>query len=83
MHIKEIAAQNQSVLLLVDGSLDAETILVLSEVCKRHWDQNHEIQIDLEGLIRISREGMDYLQEIQGKTLLIHSPKFVKLGEQE
>ncbi len=83
IHIKEIYPDGQSVAILADGSLDHETIPILLEVCKRHWEAQRKVELHLEGLIRLSREGMDFLQEIQNKVTFVNPPNFIKLTRQE
>jgi ABC-type transporter Mla MlaB component len=82
IHIQENFPNPHSVIILADGSLDDETIPILRNVFERHWVNGKKIKLDLEGLIRISREGMDFLNEIQGKIQFLNIPKFIRLNEE-
>jgi hypothetical protein len=83
IHIKETFPGARTVAVWVDGSLDGDTIPILDHVCRRHWEEGREVQVHLAGVIRISREGMDFLREIQDKAQLVNPPKFIKLENME
>jgi hypothetical protein len=79
IRIRETFPDPDSVLISADGSLDEETISILRGVCERHWQDGREVRLDLDGLIRISREGMEFLNQIQGRIKLVNLPEFIRL----
>jgi hypothetical protein len=77
--IKESFPDENSVMLKVDGTLDYESIPILKNICEIHSKLNRKISLNLEGLIHISREGSDFLQELQNKFYFINIPLFIEL----
>ena len=71
IYIKETFPDDQSVEILVDGMIDCETIPTLDEVCKRNFKAGKRVLLNLQGIIHISREGKDFLQEIQGGAAIV------------
>jgi len=65
IHIKEVFLDERSVAIKVDGILDAESISILDDLCQRYLQEDKEVSLRLNGLLHISREGMDFLKEIQ------------------
>ena len=77
IYIKETLLQDSSVEIRVDGVLDAESIPTLAGVCQKHLDSEKKILLHIEGLLHISREGMDFLRVIQKKVVIIDPlPRF-------
>ena len=74
IYIKETFHNNNLVVILVDGILDEESIQILKEVCYRHFQGGNKIELNLEGLIHISREGKDFLRDIWDKVSFVRYP---------
>jgi hypothetical protein len=70
IYIKETFPDEDSVSIHVDGILDVETIPALQEVCNRYLNEERKIMLYVEGIIHISREGKEFLHQIQNKILL-------------
>ena len=77
--IKEMFPDDHKVIIQVDGMLDLESIPVLKTVCEYHLQEGKKIMLNLEGLINISREGRDFLNEGRNKFVFLNLPPFVKL----
>ncbi len=78
IYIKEIFPHKDSVVIQVDGILDDESIEILKEVCQRHLESKKKIELNLQGLMYIFREGRDFLREIQDK-INIRPPGLIRL----
>jgi hypothetical protein len=77
--IKETNLKENISTIEVDGMLDDESIPVLKRVCEHHLASGKSVEIDLGGIIHITREGRRYLQKIQGEVSIAHLPDFVKV----
>jgi len=60
----------------VDGILELESIPILENICEQHWQRGKKVQLDLKGLIHVSREGNNFLQNIQNKVTFVNPPSF-------
>jgi hypothetical protein len=79
IHIKEVFPDDRSVAIKVDGTLEAVSISVLDNLCQRYLQEDKKVSLHLKGLLHISREGMDFLQQIQKKVRMVDAPPFLKL----
>jgi hypothetical protein len=79
IYIKETFPDERSVSIQVDGVLDSESVGLLSEVCEHHLDGKKQIRLKLEGLSHISREGRNFLKEINSRGIAIDFPQFLSL----
>jgi len=79
IYIKEFFPDDRSVAIKVDGMLDAASISVLDSLCQRYLQEDKRVSLHLKGLLHISREGMDFLQQIQKKVRIVAPPPFLKL----
>jgi len=79
IYIKETFPDDKSVSIKVDGVLDDASIPILNNLYLLHLGKEKKILIDLKYLINISREGIDFLQQINGKVEIIDPPPFIKL----
>jgi len=71
IYIKEIPEGENSVIIKIDGSLEPESVSILKEVCQRHLGTKAKVTLNLEELLHISREGMNYLEEIKRKVIMV------------
>jgi len=78
IYIKEMFHDERWVSIRVDGILDAESVKILKDVCDGHLEGEKKVQLHLESLLHISREGRDFLKEIQNKVLIVEPPQFIK-----
>lgn len=62
-----------------DGILDCESIPVLDNVCQRHLKEKKEVQLCLQGLVHVSREGRDFLKRIKTRIAIIDPPRLMPL----
>jgi hypothetical protein len=74
IYIKEEHFGDHLVRLQADGILDCESIPVLDNVCQRHLKEKKEVQLCLQGLVHISREGRDFLKRIKTRIAIIDPP---------
>ena len=79
LYIKEIFPNEYSVEILVDGILDEETVPLLKKVCECHLQGEKRVLLRLEGLLNASRDGRDFLYEIQNRAILLNAPQFMTL----
>lgn len=77
--IKEFLQSEKEVLIQVDGILDSDSIPILKTVCDLHLTGEKQINLDLRGLIHVSREGAVFLNSIPDKIQIVAIPKFAKL----
>ena len=76
IYIEEMSFSEDSVTIRVDGILDRQTIPELKKVYQRHLKMKKKVLLHLEGLIHVSREGRNFLQEARKKVTIINHPKF-------
>ena len=67
----------------VEGVLDLATLPVIQGVFERCLKRHLAIQLDLGGLIHITREGRNSLNEIKHNVNLIHLPEFMQLENRQ
>jgi len=79
IHIKEVFPDERSVAIKVDGMLDAASISILDNLCQRYLQEDKTISLHLKGLLHISREVMDFLQQMGKKVRFVDPPPFLKL----
>ena len=80
IYIREEFCDSHSVVILVDGILDSSAVPTLKTLCERHLEKNKKVVLCLEGLIRVSREGGQFLQEIQQKVTIVDPSRLTELG---
>jgi hypothetical protein len=71
IYIKEIPEGEKSIIIQIDGSLEPESVSVLKEICERHLATKARVTLNLERLFYISRDGMNYLDEIKSRVIII------------
>jgi len=81
--ITETESGSGAIVIKVDGILDRETVPVLSEVCERHIGRYREVRVNLEGIIHVTREGREFLQQQQKRLILVNPPLFLDLLKEE
>ena len=59
--------------------MDDASIPILNNVFLFHSKKEKRIFINLDNLINICREGIDFLQEIQSRVEFINPPPFIRL----
>jgi len=79
IHIEEIFPDKQTVLLVINGRLDEETLPTLETICNHYFKKNKNVGLKLKGVTHISLEGKDFLRKIQVKVILQDLPEFLKL----
>jgi anti-anti-sigma regulatory factor len=73
IYIKEIPEGRNSVIIQIDGSLESESFGVFKEVCERNLSKKKKVTLNLQNLFYISREGMEYLEEIKRRVVIVGS----------
>ena len=79
IYIKTTSADENTIGILVEGSIDADGLQPLRDVCRQNLGKKQNVVLHLEGLTGISNEGKDYLREIQGKIALTGMPDYLRL----
>lgn len=79
IHVREAFEGDDSVVIRIDGILDAESIPVVEEVCHRHLGRGRRVLLEVEGLLHISRDGREFLRQIQDQVIIENAPQFVRL----
>lgn len=77
--IKENWSEESVITIMAYGILNDESIFTLKHAFKKHLTSNKKVFLNLEGLTHISREGRDFLEQIQGEITLLNPPQFMKL----
>ena len=80
IYIREEFCDSHSVVIVADGILDSSSVPTLRNLCERHLEEHKKVLLRLEGLIRVSREGGQFLQEIQQKVTIIDPSRLTELG---
>ncbi len=83
IHIKEAFEDDASVVIRIDGILDADSIPIVEEVCRRHLALGRKVLLEVEGLLHISRDGREFLRHIQDQVVIENAPQFVRLEGRE
>jgi|YNPNPStandDraft_1061719.scaffolds.fasta_scaffold06495_5 hypothetical protein len=83
IHIRETFEDDVSVVVRIDGILDADSIPIVEEVCHRHLGRGRRVLLEVEGLLHISREGREFLRQIQDEVVIENAPQFVRLEGRE
>jgi len=81
IYIKETFPNDNIAVIQVDGILDEDSLLILEEVCHRHLGKKKRVELDLHGLIHVSREGRNFLQEVENEGIIVNLPQLLKLPE--
>jgi len=79
IYIKELFTNCDIVEIRVDGILDYQSIPILKNVSEVHLNSGKKVSLNLGGLNYVSREGMEFLQEIKKKVIIENIPQFLKL----
>lgn len=83
IHVREVFEDDVSVVIRIDGILDAESIPIVEEVCHRHLGLGRRVLLGVEGLLHISRDGREFLRQIQDQVIIENAPQFVRLEGRE
>jgi len=83
IYIMEKFQNSLSVKIQVDGSLDAATLPILKDILERRRGKGKKVFLHIDGLTRISREGMNYLKEISKEARIIVHDDFLKLDGED
>ncbi len=81
IYIKEIFSNQHSAGIRVDGFLDSQSLPILKDFCDKYFKGNKQIHLHLGGLRHISREGMEYLQEMRKKVIYVEPPEFIRFKD--
>ena len=79
IHIEETVLDKNTIAIKLGGVLDQGAIPVIQSVCDRYLESHRSINLDLEGLIHITREGRNFLNGIKQNVSLTHLPEFMQL----
>jgi ABC-type transporter Mla MlaB component len=79
IHIEETVLDHNTITIKLEGVLDHSALPVIQSVCERYLKSHRAIHLDLEGLIHITREGRNFLNEIKQNVSLTHLPEFMQL----
>lgn len=79
IHIKETFPDNHSVAVLVGGALDPESVGLLEKLCQNHLNEGKDVSLHLKDVLHVSREGVEFLQQIRNRVALVDLPKFIRI----
>jgi hypothetical protein len=80
IYVKEKFIDENTVGIWLDGILDLDSIPILTDVCSHHLGNHKSIMMYLGGLLHITREGKDFLQEMQEKVIVVDPPQYMRLS---
>ena len=80
IYVKEKFISENTIGLWLDGILDLDSLPILKDVCNHHLENHKTIMMHLGGLLHISREGKDFLQDIQKKVRVVDPPQYMTLS---
>ena len=80
IYIREEFCDSNSVVIVADGILDSSSVPTLRNLCEHHLEEHKKVLLRLEGLIRVSREGGQFLQEIEQKVTIVDLSRLTELG---
>ncbi len=81
IRVTETLQCKRGVVIHVDGDLDREGLALLEGICHRHLKDKRQVFLELERLMEVCREGVDFLRQIQTKVVLIDPPSYIQLEE--
>ena len=77
---EEIRDNDNTVIIHVDGTLNKDSLPVMKKVYAYYqFKGDRVIKLNLANLIRLSREGLDFLKQIKGKVLFEELPEFLRM----
>ena len=79
IHIEETILDQNTIAIKLAGVLDQNAVPVIQSVFDRYLESFRAIHLDLDGLIHITREGRNFLNEIKYDVRLTHLPEFMLL----
>lgn len=79
IYIREHFVDDRTIVMKVDGVLDQDASDVLSETCRNRLRTRYNIILNLEGLVHITREGRNFLDQVADVISVKNIPDFVKL----
>ena len=79
IHIEETILDQNTIAIKLAGVLDQNAVPVIQSVFDRYLESFRAIHLDLDGLIHITREGRNFLNEIKHDVRLTHLPEFMQL----
>ena len=68
--IDETYLSENSVLIQIEGKLDRESVGSLHDLCQEHFLRESRVRLNLEKLLWVDKEGLDYLRSIRNKVHL-------------
>jgi len=77
IHIEEHFKNENLVEIWADGILNFESIPILKNACEVHLKEKRKIILHLQGLLHISREGKEFLQEIKNEVVFSDLDPFI------
>ena len=77
--INETYAGESEVIIQVEGKLDSESVVSLRDLCRGHIFEKRNIRLNLQKLLWVDRDGLDYLRSIQKNVRLEGLNPYFKL----
>lgn len=79
LRIDEDFKEGETVLLRLEGRLDRNTLLEVSRICNGYLQRGISINMNLEGIDHISKEGRDFLRNMKDKVQFCNLSEFLKI----
>ena len=82
IHIEATSSEKNTIDLWVDGRIDSKTLSVLKNACKRRLEGTKRVVLHLGGIVHISKEGKEFLMEMQPQIMFADVPEYLQIDMQ-
>ena len=79
IHISQKTNNDHSVIIVVDGQLDRNSLNSFREACEHQFNRNKRILLDLKGITHTDESGREYIKVLKGRVDFLSVPEFLKL----
>ena len=80
IRIEEHFNNAETIVLMVEGRLDRESLPALRQVCERYLGIGQKVRVHLGGLNHIGQEGLDFLRSIRDRVLFLEMNEYLKMA---
>jgi hypothetical protein len=77
--IKEKFLSGNTVNISIEGIVNKDSLKSLKDVCYVHLNKKRKVILNFKDLLQVSREGRDFLREINDRLTIEHIPEYLKL----
>ncbi len=83
IRIEEHFNNAETVILMVEGRLDRESLPAFRQECERYLDTGKIVRLHLGGLNHIGQDGLDFLRNIRERVFFLELNEYYKLAIQD